>query len=341
MSYNAKYPNNPVGNVARNVAKTVSPPMTNIGTNNTGLFSKAKTLMSGKSGIIVLAIFFLLLFVAVIVYIVKEVKGNKYEVGKTITNELIKLSEIDSPVEVPGNEFKEHKPREYTYSFWLYVDGFVQTPGYNKIVFYRGESDNVQQANPIVMMDDLTNQLQFVIRTEGSTLASSDSSIDYRKLKPIIDRNYFENKDLKLNSENINKHLVLTVNSVPRQTWMHYALVVKNNIVTLYQNGEYYITRSINDYMKSKPVETNQKGEEIKYDVVIDKSAGSLYIGRNSAIGGRNAVNGYLSKLEYFTFALNISNVQNIYRKGPLQSNWLRKLGITNYKMQSPIVKIQ
>jgi hypothetical protein len=304
------------------------------------LFAQAKGKLSGKSGIIILSLFFLLLFVAVIVYIIREIKGNKYEVGKTVTKDIIRLSEMDAPLEIPGNEFKEHKPREYSYSFWLYVDGFTQTPGYGKIVFHRGERESVQTANPIVMMDEFTNQLHFVIRTEGSTLASSDESIDYRKLKPILERNYFLNKDLKLTEANINKHLVLSVDSVPRQTWMHYALVVKNNMVTLYQNGEYYITKSVNDFMRSKHPEVNQKGEPIKYDLVVDKTAGSLFVGRNSAIGGRNAVNGYLSKMEFFTNALNISDVNNIYKRGPIQSNWLQKLGITGYGVRTPVFKL-
>lgn len=304
------------------------------------LFGQAKDKLSGKSGIIILSLFFLLLFVAVIVYIVREVRGNKYEVGKTVTSEIIKLSELDAPLEIPGNEFKQHKPREYSYAFWLYVDGFTQTPGYGKIVFHRGERESVQTANPIVMMDEFTNQLHFVIRTEGSTLASSDESIDYRKLKPIIERNYFMNKDLKLTDTNINKHLVLSVDSVPRQTWMHYALVIKNNMVTLYQNGEYYITKSVNDFMRSKRTEVNQKGEPIKYDLVVDKTDGSLFVGRNASIGGRNAVNGYLSKMEFFTHGLNISDVNNIYKRGPIQSNWLQKLGISGYGIRYPVFKL-
>lgn len=350
MSLNARNSSSFMGNVVKttpaNVAVPNTPSTTPSFANKTSemasnLFGKAKESLSGKSGIIVLSVFFLLLFVAVIVYIVKEVKGNKYEVGKTITSEIIKLAELDAPIEIPGNEFKQHKPREYSYTFWLYVDGFTQTPGYGKIVFHRGERDNVQQANPIVMMDELTNQLHFVIRTEGSTLSASDSSIDYRKLKPILERNYFINKDLKLTDQDINKHLVLSVDSVPRQTWMHYALVVKNNIVTLYQNGEYYMTKSVNDFMKSKPVEVNQKGEDLKYDLVIDKTEGSLYTGRNASVGGRNAVNGYLSKLEFFTYALNISDVANIYKKGPIQSNWLQKLGISGYGIRTPVFKMK
>jgi hypothetical protein len=222
----------------------------------------------------------------------------------------------------------------------LFVDGFAQTPGNGKVIFHRGERDSVQSANPIVFMDELNNQLHFVLRTEGSNLSSSDDGIDYRRLKPILERNYFLNKELTLEDLNTNKHLILTVNSVPRQTWMHYALVVKSNIVTIYQNGEYFMTKSVNDFVKSKPVEYNQKGEPKNYSLLIDKTAGSLYIGRNSLLAGRNAVNGFLSKMEFFTYALNISAVQSIYKKGPMQSNWLQKLGISNYGVRTPVFKI-
>lgn len=347
MSFNAR-PSSFMGNVAKNasvpsISSMPSPttsPISSVSSTFDGVKGKLSALLSGNSGVIVLIVFFILLFVAVIVFLAKEIRGNKYESGKMLTIDIVKLADMDTPLEVLGNEMKTHKPREFSYSFWLYVDALVQTPGYGKIIFFRGERDSLQQANPIVMMDEVTNQLHFVIRTENSTLASTDSSIDFRRLKPILERNFFLNKDLKVNDMNINKHLVLTVNSVPRQTWMHYALVIKNNIVTIYQNGEIYMVKTVNDFIKSKPVEYNQKGEEVPYDLSIDQTSGSVYIGRNSSIGGRNAVNGYLSKLEYFTYGLSVNDVYNIYKKGPIPSTWLQKVGITNYGLRSPVFKL-
>jgi len=337
-----------MGNVAKNVAKNVastpvaptSAPSMFSSFNPSALKDKFSGMLSGNSSVIVLVVFFILLFVAVIVFLAKEIRGNKYESGKMLTTDIVKLSEIDSALEIPGNEMKTHKPREYSYSFWLYVDGFAQTPGYGKTVFFRGERDDVQQANPIIMMDEVSNQLHFVVRTEGSTLSSTDPSIDFKKLKPILERNFFLNKDLKVKDPNTNKHLVLTVNSVPRQTWMHYALVIKNNIVTIYQNGEIYMVKTTNDFIKSKPVEYNQKGEEVPYDLSVDQTSGSVFVGRNSSIAAKNAVNGYLSKLEYFTYGLSVGDVYNIYKRGPIPSSLLQKVGITNYGLRSPVYKM-
>lgn len=359
MSFNVRPSSSFMGNVAKNASASMpisapTPPST---TSNafkgafTGAFTSASSvfdgakgklssMLSGKSGIIALIVFFILLFVAVIIFLAKEIRGNKYETGKMLTTDIVKLAEMDIPIEILGSEMKPHKPREFSYSFWMYVDGVVQTPGFGKIVFFRGERDSLQQANPIIMMDEITNQLHFVVRTENSTLASTDNSIDFRKLKPILERNFFLNKDIKVNDMNANKHLVLTVNSVPRQTWMHYALVIKNNIITIYQNGEIYMVKTVNDFIKSKPVEYNQKGEVVPYDLSIDQTSGSVYIGRNSSIGGKNAVNGYLSKLEYFTYALSVNDVYNVYKKGPIPSSLLQKVGITNYGLRSPLFKL-
>lgn len=335
------------GNVAKNVNASLVGAPTNVGSPNKGfaaMFGSAKgkltELLSGKSGVLILVLFFILLFVAVIIFLVKEIRGNQYDVGKKLTSDIVKLSEMDSAMEIPGTELKPHKPGEYSYAFWLYVDGFSQTPGYGKAVFYRGERDSVQQANPIIMMDEVSNKLYFVIRTESSTLASTDSSIDYRTLKPILERNYFLNKDLQVNTPNTNKHLVLAVQSVPRQTWMHYALVIKNNIVTIYQNGEIYLVKTTNDFMRSKPTEYDQKGDEVPYNLTIDQTTGSVYVGRNSFVGGNNAVSGYLSKLEFFTYALSVNDVYNIYKKGPIPSTWLQKFGIANYGVRTPFYKL-
>jgi hypothetical protein len=111
--------------------------------------------------------------------------------------------------------------------------------------------------------------------------------------------------------------------------------------VTIYQNGQIYLVKTVNDFIKSKPVEYNQRGEEQKYSLNIDETEGTAYIGRNAAVGGKNAVNGYLSKMEFFTYALSVNDVSKVYNKGPNPSNWLQKIGISNYGVRAPLYKLQ
>jgi hypothetical protein len=45
--------------------------------------------------------------------------------------------------------------------------------------------------------------------------------------------------------------------------------------------------------------------------------------------------------MQLFNYALNISDIQRVYREGPFPSNLLKKLGITGYGVRAPIYKLE
>ena len=347
MSYNVR--NSSSGSANTSVSKGV-----NSGVASVSKFSLAglkarlpdfRTLFSENMGVVVAIVVVMLLFVAVIVFILREINGNNsLKSSKTLTTQIIKMNDIDSPVEVLGSEIPRNKVgNQYTFSFWTYLNGFSQTPGFHKLVFYRGERETVQTANPIVMFDEISNKLHFVVKTEGSSLSSTNASVEYKNLKPIIDRNYYANKNLKFDDLNTNKHLVLTVNSVPFNRWVHFAVAIRDNIITLYQDGEIYAVKTTNDFVASKPTEYDQRGniKNKSATISIDSSEGSVYIGRNAAIGGKNSIDGYFSKLNYAGYAMTISDIYKEYKKGPFQKNWLSSIGIDSYGIQYPLYKLK
>lgn len=303
--------------------------------------SFAQGLLQGKTGIIIGFCLILFAFLLVIIYILKQIRSNSFKKGSSFVDDVVKLDKLQSPLEISGADIpKQNIGDQYTFSFWLYVEEHIPTPQTHKLILYRGNKDDVTAANPIVMMDEMSNKLYFVIKTRGSNLSSTDSSIDYKKLKPITEQNYFLNRTLKLTSENHNKHLIIPVNSVPFNRWIHFALSIKDNIITVYQDGEIYAVKTTDDFKQMKPKELDVRGDIIPYDVTIDSGEGTIYIGKNPAIGGNYAVEGYFSKFDFFNYAISVNDAAKIYKDGPYSSSWLKTLGIKNYGIRTPIYKL-
>jgi hypothetical protein len=321
-----------------NATKVPSAPLgTNWAAKGTEAYTKLATAFQGKTGVIVAFTLLLLAFLLVIVYILRELRSNSYKKGKLITRGIINVSAMETPVEIPSTDLPKKSIGDQTsYSFWMYLDGFQQTPGYHKLVFYRGEKDSVISANPVVMLDEVANKLHFVIKTRESSLSAVDSSIKYNDLKPIVSRNYFMNSEYTLDSTDTNKHLIMTIQNVPYNRWAHYAIGIKDNIVTLFQDGEIYAVKTVDDFIQMKPMEYDLRGQAKKYNLTIDDSNGTVFIGKNENVGGKNSINGYISKMEAFNYAVSVEDVKALYNRKPSSIG----LAGTAYGIRSPVYKL-
>jgi len=64
-------------------------------------------------------------------------------------------------------------------------------------------------------------------------------------------------------------------------------------------------------------------------------NAGDLIIGSPNF-----SVNGFMSKLEFYNFALSHKQVIDIYQSGPVNKTLLSKFGIGNYGIRAPIYNL-
>ena len=202
------------------------------------------------------------------------------------------------------------------------------------MVFYRGESGNLTNANPIVMMDALSNKMYIVMKTLNSTLTDNpERGVNYTQdTRKITERNCFMNtKNTCSVADGNNGHVILTVDYIPIQRWVHVMFVVDNKLLTLYLDGQIYSVKSVDEYRGLKKLNEN---------LVFSQSTGNVYVGKNPAIGNGNTITGYLSRLEYYNYALNVSDVKNIYTKGPLAKGVLSVFGLDAYSLRSPIYKV-
>jgi hypothetical protein len=193
---------------------------------------------------------------------------------------------------------------EFTYSFWLYASSFDIT-SLPKLIFTRGFDGNYGSASPIVYMDAKTNSLHFSVRTNVSDTSASLSTV----------------------RANEARFLNATVQYVPMQRWVQFALIVKENVMTVLMDGELYTIENVLDMHTAADV-----------GAMIRPHAGDLSIG---SMAGSAGLKGYITKFDIFNYAINISDVKSLYKKGPFSTTdtILSKLGFGDYKMRMPIYK--
>lgn len=294
--------------------------------------------LGDKGPIIILIAIITLAFIAVIIWITFSLRSSNLK-GKQLLRKPVKLDELTTPQAVDAGDIPNTVVgREYTYSFWLYVDSFNQKDGIPKMIFYRGSSQSsLGDANPIVMMDGKNNSMYLVIRTQGSNLTNG-TTVDYNTTpQNILTRSYFLNKELKLDTPEIHKHMIITIDYVPMQRWLHVVMVVDNKLVTTFIDGEIYSVKTTDEYKMLKDPERDTRGNTITHNLIIEKTQGTLYVGK---FGPAAPPSSYLSNLEFFNYAISINDVKRIYVHGPFSKNFLAMLGISSYGVRSPVYKI-
>lgn len=305
---------------------------------SSGIMSSVQGMMGDKAPIIILIAVVLLAFIAVVIYISFAMKDSNLK-GKRLLTQPVKLDEIKTPVTVDAGDIpKSAVGREYTYSFWMYLESFDQTNNTPQMLFYRGSKTTIGDANPIVMMDGNNNKLYFVVKTQGSSLTSTAGNINYDNNQGmILSRSYFNNKDFTLATPNVHKHVILSVDYVPLQRWVNVVVVVDNKIITIFMDGEIYSVKTVDEYKMTKQPEFDVRGNKIDYNLIIERTEGSVYVGR---FNSGKTPNAFLSNLEFYNYAISLNDVKKIYMGGPFSKNFLNMIGISAYGMRSPIYKI-
>lgn len=302
--------------------------------------SGGSILSSEKMPMIIAISVVIVIFIAVIIYISFVIKASNLQ-GKVLIAEPRKLDEISSPIVVDSADIPRlASGREYTYSFWVFVDKFTQQQGgIPRMIFYRGSATSIADANPIVMMDGTTNKLYMILKTQGSQLVSTDRNlVDYdANLKRITDRSYFLNKDIQLSTPNSHKHIILSIDYVPLERWVNIAFIVDNKMITIFLDGEIYSVKSVDEYKMLKPPVPDNRGNIVDYNLIIEPSGGDLYAGK---YGINPVAEAYLSNLSFYNYAISLNDIKGIYRLGPFPKSWLSWFGISKYGVRNPIYKL-
>lgn len=305
---------------------------------SSSMSDKVGNLVKGENAVIIIVIVVTtLLFIFIIIYITYNLKSSNLK-GKKLTEEPHKLMKLDPALKIQSGDLPVPTVgREYSYSFWIYLEDFSQdyitlsngtTRPKDKIIMFRGSEGQVETGNPIVMMDGLSNTMYIVIKTTNSSLSQSVNGL----LDDIITTNYFVGS----NPVETNKHLITAIDYIPLTRWVHVAVVIDNKLVTVYLDGDIYSVKSIDEYKSIRGPQKDRFGRTIETNLIIDKSVGDLFIGKTPR---DDTANGYVGKVEAFNYAITSDDVRKSYNSGPLDKSLLSLLGINNYSIRNPVYR--
>lgn len=234
--------------------------------------------------------------------------------------------------------------QSYSMSFWIYLTDFKpKTNG--KLILWRnpgiasaGGAVKFTDANPIVFLDPSVNSLYVSINTTRNMPSGSNIT----SLSELI------SQGSGTNTSNKWKYLTGKVDYVPLQRWVNYTFTVQNNLLSVYQDGSLYTVSDLYDMidMTCTPAMSTTCVARPLFAAVT----GDLTIGNptpstcaSDATGNTTCiddVDGFVSRVQFFNYALTSKQARAVYFSGPGSGNMLKLLGLPEYGVRSPIYRI-
>lgn len=231
---------------------------------------------------------------------------------------------------------------EFSYSAWMYIESFNRT-GKPQLILFNGKGDNfTETTSPIFYLDPEYVTLHVLLNTNKN---------------PSIDTSYRGSLD-KLHKYRDCDFVRLSVDYVPMQRWVNVTLVVDNEYVQLFFDGELrkviditdkelieniheYIQKNtpkgLNDLCEHENVCCKKENTCCGRRLMNTNTGKNLYIGK---IGTDEVFNGYLSKVQFFNYAITVDHAKIIYKSGPLHQSMLGRIGLPLYGLRNPFYKI-
>jgi hypothetical protein len=230
---------------------------------------------------------------------------------------------------------------EFSYSVWMYIESLQRTTS-PKLVLLSSSDDSFTNASSIFYLDPEYNQLHVLIKTNGEAV-NTNSRTD-----TLLDLHKYRGCDF----------LRLTVDYIPMQRWVNVNLVVENEYIQLFVDGE---LRKVVDISDKELIEKANNGLSTdrtqgiqfcdngnaccKMDNICcgKRLVSTTNIGKNLYIGriqGSEVFTGYLSKIQFFNYAITVDHSKIVYKSGPLHKSMLSSIGIPMYGVRNPFFKL-
>lgn len=172
---------------------------------------------------------------------------------------------------------------EFTWSSWIYLS--KSTPDVSNSyyhIFSKGEGKRQQ-----VISGDATKYKHVKVSNGPGVYVSQDGS-GLTHMRVIMDT------IAPPTSDGTSNHETITINTVPINKWFHTAIRMQNKTVDIYINGVVSARKTLSKMPK--------------------QNYHSVAIGGGAAQGG---FQGSISNLQYFSYAMNVFEINNIVMKGP------------------------
>lgn len=282
-----------------NSTEVVSTPSTTSNANSNTMLKSLRKYGQSNIGLIIVAFVLICVIIYVIIYIYKTYNSTSLKTA-TMLKKPLKISNTEI-VNVSNNVAlpELYNGKEFSYSFWIYVDAVHPNNDYKFVLGRMSDKGSYGDGNPIFFLDKTINKLYVYVRTEGDTTSSLSTMKD---------------------SAN-----TLNIRYLPLQRWVNILLVVDNNFVQLFLDGD---LRQVKDLSGSALQPANR---------VVATSSGNLMAGGSES---SIAFDGYLSKVQALNYAATIDHAKVIYKAGPLHKSILASIGVPFYGIQSPFYRI-
>lgn len=255
--------------------------------------------------------FFVIVYVSIYLY------------KKFLKTSLKTVTLLKTPLKVNENELTNindgatlpqlYNGKEFSVSYWVYFDAEQFNASHDpKFVIGRlPEKNSFSGANPIFYTLPDSNVMYVAIKTNkdnnyNTTLSEIHSLAD---IDPTPSSAY----------------QFLKIPYVPLQRWVNIILVIDNNFIQLFVDGE---LRQVVDLSTAGDANSN---------ILVGNTSGSFYSGGNSGI---TSFKGYLSKVQMMNYAITIDHAKIIYKSGPLHRSILSVLGLPLYGVRNPFYRI-
>ena len=202
-------------------------------------------------------------------------------------------------------------------SFWLYINDFQATSMMKLLINRMSSTSGLVGANPVVFLDQTTNKLYICIAT-NRTPATPKNSLDSLLVKSGT------------GLQNNWSYLVATIDYVPMQRWVHVSFTVNDNTLTVFQDGGMYTVASLYDMVDQTSKITRPAFAACVGDMTVGNTDPTL----------SSDTTGFISRVQFFNYALSASQVSAIYNTGPTDTNLLRSLGVPEYGVRSPVYRM-
>lgn len=207
--------------------------------------------------------------------------------------------------------------RRVTFSFWIYVHDIGKYRGVPRHVMHIGDDENAVNGSPIVFLGAGDNRLYVAFNKTGTDVIPAWAKTQRQKLEVLAAR------------------YGMVFDYLPIQRWVHVGIVVNESVnggsITGYLDGELVktVTTGTNIMMQGAIQTTNFQ------NLMLDKR-GSLFIGGSMSSAMGPGFSGLVSKVKFYNHDLNVQDMYNDYRSGPIGGGVLAKLG---YGLRTPIYK--
>lgn len=269
--------------------------------------------------IVIAAAAMIALCVVFIVFRVRESDLTSYD----LTTRPMRLGDLSAAAEVKGDRIPPTvRGSDFSYSFWLYIANFDPLAADDKAraVFFRGDQAAATPAaqtpfSPIVALDNDANRLKVLIKT---TASRADLDVEQIIADPRAAG-----------------WVVATVEYMPLQRWVNIVVTVKGTKVVVYLDGDMYTMES-SSFLNDAPAAA-AAGISNLAGVLPSETSGSVFVGNMSP--DAKSIDGTLTKLQFFNYALERDDVRTLYLEGPQKRTLMASLGLSSYGLQAPIYK--